>query len=72
MLIGVKFLPAPVELKQVLIVQAAMPAAMTPILLAKLYGGRPAVAVEIVVASTVLSLITLPLVLLFGRAFVGL
>lgn len=71
MLVGAKFLAAPVELKQVLIVQAAMPAAMTPILLAKLYGGRPAVAVEIVVASTVLSLITLPLVLLFGRAFLG-
>ena len=46
--------------------------AMTPILLAKLYGGRPGVAVEIVVASTVLSLITLPLILLFGRAFAGL
>jgi predicted permease len=72
MLLGVKLLGAPLELKQVLIVQAAMPAAMTPILLAKLYGGRPAVAVEIVVASTVLSLFTLPLVILFGRAFVGL
>lgn len=72
MLLGSKFLGAPIELKQVLIVQAAMPAAMTPILLAKLYGGRPAVAVEIVVASTVLSLLTLPLVLLFGRAFLGL
>ncbi|MFC7336154.1 AEC family transporter [Haloferula chungangensis] len=72
MLCGAKFFGAPIELKQVLIVQAAMPAAMTPILLAKLYGGRPAVAVEIVVASTVLSLFTLPLVLLFGRAFLGL
>ncbi|MEP4079277.1 AEC family transporter [Haloferula sp.] len=71
-LLGVKFFAAPIELKQVLIVQASMPAAMTPILLAKLYGGRPAVAVEIVVASTVLSLITLPLILVFGRAFTGL
>lgn len=71
MLTAAKFLPAPTLLKQVLVVQAAMPAAMTPILLAKLYGGRPAVAVEIVVASTVLSLITLPLVLLWGRAWVG-
>jgi len=72
MLLGARFSCAPVELKQVLIVQAAMPAAMTPILLAKLYGGRPSVAVEIVVASTVLSLFTLPLVILFGRAFLGL
>lgn len=71
MLLVTKFVPAPVELKQVLVVQAAMPAALTPILLAKLYGGRPAVAVEIVVASTLLSLITLPLILAWGRAFVG-
>lgn len=71
MLLAAKFLPAPTVLKQVLVVQAAMPAAMTPILLAKLYGGRPAVAVEITVATTVLSLITLPLILLWGRAFVG-
>ncbi|MGB6219670.1 AEC family transporter [Haloferula sp.] len=71
MLLAAKYLPAPLALKQVLIVQAAMPAALTPILLAKLYGGRPAVAVEIVVATTVLSLITLPLILLWGRAFVG-
>ncbi|BCX50376.1 malate permease [Haloferula helveola] len=66
-----KFLPAPIELKQVLIVQAAMPAAMTPILLAKLYGGRPAVAVEVVVATTIVSLITLPVVLLIGRSWLG-
>ncbi|MGB1130997.1 MAG: AEC family transporter, partial [Haloferula sp.] len=52
-LVMARFLPAPVELKQVMVVQAAMPAAMTPILLAKLYGGRPAVAVEVVLATTI-------------------
>ena len=46
-----KFLPIAVELKQVLIVQAAMPAAMTPILLARLYGGRAGIAVQVVVAT---------------------
>ena len=71
MLAAAKFLPMPHLLKQVVVVQAAMPAAMTPILLAKLYGGRPAVAVEIVVATTVASLATLPLVLAFGRWWVG-
>ncbi|MBK1827556.1 AEC family transporter [Haloferula rosea] len=71
MLVMARFLPSPDELKQVLIVQSAMPAAMTPILLAKLYGGRPAVAVEIVVATTVVSMVTLPFVLLWGRVFVG-
>lgn len=71
MLAMARFLPSPDELKQVLIVQSAMPAAMTPILLAKLYGGRPAVAVEIVVATTLASMVTLPFVLLWGRLFVG-
>lgn len=71
MLTAAKFLPAPLALKQVLIVQAAMPAAMTPILLARLYKGRPAVAVEIVVATTIFSLITLPIVLFIGRHWLG-
>lgn len=71
MLLVAGALPAPVPLKQVLIVQAAMPAAMTPILLAKLYDGRPAVAVEVVVATTVVSLVTLPVTLLVGRWWLG-
>ena len=71
MLAVAKFVPMPVLLKQVMVVQAAMPAAMTPILLARLYGGRPAVAVEIVVATTLASLVTLPLVLMLGRWWVG-
>lgn len=70
-LLMARFLPAPAELQQVMIVQAAMPAAMTPILLAKLYGGRPAVAVEVVVATTIFGMLTLPFVLLWGRIFVG-
>ncbi len=70
-LAAARFLPSPEPLKQVLIVQASMPAAITPILLAKLYGGRPAVAVEIVVATTVVSLLTMPLILLLGRQWLG-
>ena len=35
LLAAAKFLPAPLALKQVLVVQAAMPSAMTPIMLAK-------------------------------------
>ncbi|MGE9269568.1 MAG: AEC family transporter, partial [Verrucomicrobiales bacterium] len=71
MLVMARSIPAPDELKQVLIVQASMPAAMTPILLAKIYGGRPAVAVEVVIATTLVGMLTLPFVLLWGRAFVG-
>jgi malate permease and related proteins len=67
-----KFIPMAVELRQVLLVQAAMPAAMTPILLARLYGGRPAVAVQIVVATTVVSIFTLPYIITYGMRFLEL
>lgn len=71
-LCAAKFLPLATELKQVLIVQAAMPAGMTPIILARLYGGRPAVAVQIVVVTTALSLFTLPWIIAFGCEWIGL
>ena len=71
-LTAAKFLPLPMELRQVLVVQAAMPAGMSSILLARMYGGRPAVAVQIVIATTVLSLLTLPWIITWGSAWIGL
>ncbi len=67
-----KYIPMAVELRQVLLVQAAMPSAMTPILLARLYGGRPAVAVQIVVATTVVSIFTLPYIITYGIRYLDL
>lgn len=67
-----KFIPMAIELKQVLLVQASMPAALTPILLARIYGGRPGVAVQIVVATTVVSIFTLPYVITYGIHFLNL
>lgn len=72
MLTVAKFLPMPLEMKKVLIVQAAMPSAMTPIMLARLYGGRPAVAVQVVVATTLGSLITLPWLISMGMKWLHL
>ncbi len=66
-----KFLPIATELRQVLVVQAAMPAAMTPIILARLYGGRPAIAVQIVVFTTALSLLSLPWIISLGCEWIG-
>lgn len=71
-LTAAKFLPLAAELRQVLVVQAAMPAAMTPIMLARMYGGRPAIAVQIVVCTTVLSLISLPWIITLGCQWIGL
>ncbi len=71
-LAAAKMLPLIDEMRRVLVVQAAMPAAMTPILLAKLYGGRPAIPVQIVVVTTVLTVVTLPLIIAIGVRWIGL
>lgn len=71
-LCAAKFLPLPLELRQVLVVQAAMPAGMTSILLARLYGGRPAIAVQIVLATLALSFLTLPWIITWGSQWIGL
>lgn len=67
-----KFFPLTTDLRQVLVVQAAMPAGMSAILLARMYGGRPAVAVQVVIATTMLSLITLPWIITWGSEWAGL
>jgi malate permease and related proteins len=67
-----KFSPIPTELRQILVVQAAMPAGMSAIMIARLYGGRPAVAVQIVIATTILSFLTLPWMIIWGSQWIGL
>jgi predicted permease len=66
-----KFLPCTPELKRVMVVQAAMPAGIFSIVLAKHYGGRPLTAVQIVVGTTVLGVLVIPLWLRLGLAWVG-
>lgn len=61
-------LPLPLELRRVLVLQAAMPAAMFPVVMAKYYGGDPATAVRIVLATSLTALLTIPLWLGFGLA----
>jgi malate permease and related proteins len=70
-LLAARYLPCPVELKRVLVVQAAMPAAVISIIIARVYGGRPLVAVQIVLGTTALALFTIPFWLRFGLAFAG-
>lgn len=67
-----KFAPVSIELKRVLVVQAAMPSAVISIIIARVYGGRPLVAVQIVLGTTALALFTIPFWLHFGFAFAGL
>ena len=68
----VRVLPCSVEVKRVIVVQAAMPAGVFPIMLSRLYGGDPATAVRIVAGTTILSLITIPLWIQVGMAWLHL
>ena len=70
-LIYAKFAQISPELKKVLVIQAAMPAAVFPIILTKEYGGDTNTSVRIVIVTTLLSVITIPPAIVFGLWFVG-
>ena len=71
-LLAAKYLPATLELKRVLVLEAAMPAAVFPIVLSKHYNGDPPTAMRVVLGTTVVGLVTIPLWIRFGMKFVGL
>lgn len=64
-------LPRQPELQRVLVTQAAMPAAMLPIVLSRLYHGDPAIALEVVLVTTLAAVVTLPFWLQVGLSLVG-
>lgn len=66
-----KFLPASLELKRVMVLEAAMPSAVLPIVLARHYGGDPAMALRIVLSTSAVSLVSTPLWINFGLKWVG-
>ncbi len=70
-LLVAKYLPCSVELKRVIVVQAAMPTAMTSVIVARLYGGHPRTAAQIILGTTTLGIFTIPLWLRAGLAWVG-
>ena len=71
MLAIAKFLPCSVELKRVILVQAAMPVAVVSIIIARMYGGHPRTAVQIVLGTTALGVFVIPLWLRAGLAWLG-
>ena len=66
-----KFAPVSVELKRVIVVQGAMPTAVISIIIARVYGGQPLTAVQIVLVTTALALFTIPFWLQLGLRWVG-
>jgi predicted permease len=67
-----KWLPVSVELKRVIVIEAAMGSAVLPIVLSKHYGGDTATALRVVVGTSALSFLTIPLWIRFGMKFAGL
>lgn len=65
-------LPIPEDLGRLLVVQAAMPAAIFPIVLARLFNGQPGVAIQVVTTTSLVSLGTAPFVIAWGLAKLGL
>ena len=71
-LLVAKFIPMTTEHQRVLVLEAAMPTAVFPVILAKIYKGDPATAMRAVLSTAVVSLVTIPLWIKFGMKFLGL
>jgi predicted permease len=65
-------LPLSTELKCVIAVQAAMPCGVFPIVLARHFDGSPEVALKVVLGTTLLSFLTIPLWIGFGMKLLDL
>ncbi len=64
--------PCTAELRRVIVLQAAMPAAVFPIVMTRHYGGDPRTALRIVLATSLVSLVTIPLWIPAGLRLLGL
>jgi predicted permease len=68
-LVVAKHLPASAELKHVLVLQAAMPSAVFPIVMARHFGGDPPTALRVVLSTSLVGLVTIPLWVRFGLSW---
>ncbi len=72
LIIGLIYLiPLPSDLKTILLVQAAMPSAVMPIVLSRIYGGNPAIAGQVVITTQVIGILTIPLWISLGLQLIG-
>ncbi len=65
------FLPVSKELRETLVVQAAMPAGMLSLILARHYGGDVPIALQVIYGTSAASILTLPLWIHFGMLLIG-
>lgn len=64
-------LPASPELKRVMVVEAAMPSGILSIVIVKHFGGQPLTAVQVVLGTTLVGLLAIPLLLQVGLHWVA-
>jgi predicted permease len=64
--------PGTAELKRVIAIQAAMPSAVFPIVMARHYGGDPPTALRVVLGTSLVSLVTIPFWIPTGLKLLGL
>ena len=72
MILTAFFLPLTIELERVIVIQAAMPCAVFPIVLAQHFGGSSHIAFKIVFSTTILSFLTIPFWIQAGIKLLGL
>lgn len=65
-LVSALILPISIELQRNLVIQGSMPAGAFVIVLARHYGGHPATAGQIVIATSLVGLLAIPTLLAFG------
>lgn len=72
MLTAAWLIPLPADLEKVVVIQAGMPAALMPIVIARLYDGHPLTAIQVVLTTMLLSIGTAPLIIGLGMRWLGL
>lgn len=70
-LLCARWIPFSIELKRVIVIQAAMPAGMLSLVLAKHYGGQPLVAARVIIGTTLAGLLLIPVWITLGLAWLG-
>lgn len=66
-----RWIPMPAALRNVVMLQAAMPSALMPVVICRIYGADSRFSVQIILASTALGLCTIPLWIRFGMAMLA-
>ncbi len=69
-LLAAWLLPIDESIKRIMVIQAAIPSAVIPVILAKRFGGRPEMGTQILLTTTFASSVTLPFWLALGNQWV--